>query len=375
MKEKNKIGTVLIISMVILIAIGFIGVSSSSIIDSMKSTNNTNPYYYSYKHLISVFIGFLGFIVGYKLDYHKYKKIWGFLFISAFVLCLIVLTSYVGKNIGNARRWISVGSITFMPSDIMKAASIVLCASYLDNNKKKIIKGKGTILSFYVIIFFSTLLILMQPDLSTSGVIMLTTVIMYFVVGAKLHKIGINLSGLLVIAFIYIKLIKTNYSNSRMDRIKSFLNPLGYAKEGWQLSQSLFAISSGSLFGLGIGKSIRKYRYLSQAYSDFIFAIVTEEMGFVGAFIVISMFFILIRQGAIIAMRAKDVFGTLLAVGITSSLGIQAFINIGVSLGLIPTTGVTLPFLSYGGTSMIVSMGMIGVLLNILNQSGKEEIR
>ena len=204
---------------------------------------------------------------------------------------------------------------------------------------------------------------------------MLTTVIMYFVVGAKLHKIGINLSGLLVIAFIYIKLIKTNYSNSRMDRIKSFLNPLGYAKEGWQLSQSLFAISSGSLFGLGIGKSIRKYRYLSQAYSDFIFAIITEEMGFVGAFIVISMFFILIRQGAIIAMRAKDVFGTLLAVGITSSLGIQAFINIGVSLGLIPTTGVTLPFLSYGGTSMIVSMGMIGVLLNILNQSGKEEIR
>ena len=100
MKEKNKIGTLLIISMVILTAIGFIGVSSSSIIDSMKSTNNTNPYYYSYKHLISIFIGFLGFIVGYKLDYHKYKKIWGFLFISAFVLCLIVLTSYVGKNIG-----------------------------------------------------------------------------------------------------------------------------------------------------------------------------------------------------------------------------------------------------------------------------------
>lgn len=375
MKEKNKIGTLLIISMVILTAIGFIGVSSSSIIDSMKSTNNTKPYYYSFKHLISILMGFSGFIIGYKVDYHIYKRIRYYLFIPALAVCFIVLMPSVGKNIGNARRWIPVGPITFMPSDIMKVASIVLCASYLDKNKKEIIKGKGTILSFYVIILFSTFLILRQPDLSTSGVIMLTTVIMYFVAGAKLHKIGINLSGLVVIAFIYIKLIKTNYSNSRVDRIKSFLNPLGYAKEGWQLSQSLFAISSGSLFGLGIGKSIRKYRYLSQAYSDFIFAIITEEMGFVGAFIVISMFFILIRQGAIIAMRAKDMFGTLLAVGITSSLGIQAFINMGVSLGLMPTTGVTLPFLSYGGTSMIVSMGMIGVLLNILNQSGKEEVR
>ena len=210
-------------------------------------------------------------------------------------------------------------------------------------------------------------LIMLQPDFGTGTILVMTIIAMLFVSGVnfsffiKIGMVGMVGACLLIIAAPY-----------RMERIVSFLNPWDYAQdEGWQIIQSLYAIGSGGLFGVGLGNSKQKYLYISEPHNDFIFAVLAEELGFIGCVAVIVLFGIFIWRGILIAMKAPDMFGSLLATGITSLIGIQAIINIAVVTSSIPVTGMALPFFSYGGTSLIILLCAVGVLLNISRQSQK----
>ena len=252
-----------------------------------------------------------------------------------------------------------------MPSDYLKAGSILYVARYIEAKYKELDTFKFGFIAMILFIIVPGGLIYKQPDLSTTIAYAGTIVVMFIASGVDL-KPTISLIILSIPAIGIFSIIKSSSEYSRMSRVKAVLNPLKYFNdEGWQLSQSLFAISTGSILGLGIGKSRQKFLYLSEAHNDFIFAIICEEMGLIGGALVIGLFLTIIYRGMKIAFEAEDIYSKVVSVGIVTIIGLQAFINIATVLGLIPPTGIVLPFVSYGGSSIVVFMGLIGILLNI----------
>lgn len=288
----------------------------------------------------------------------KYAK---WLLIGCFLLLLLVLIPGIGIVRGGARSWIGVGAFSIQPSEFMKLGLIIYLSVLLATEQKYITsfrKGFGPCL---LLIFTAFGLIMLQPDLGTGVVLVLTCMLMIFVAGARLiHFFGLAGLGVGGLTFL---ILSAPY---RISRVTSFLNPwedpLG---DGFQIIQSLYAIGPGGLMGMGLGKSLQKYFYLPEPQTDFIFAILAEELGFIGGTVVIGLFFLLFWRGIKISLEAPDLFGRFLALGIVSMLTIQVMINISVVIGLIPVTGITLPFLSYGGSSLTLTLCSVGVLLNI----------
>lgn len=318
------------------------------------------------KHIEFVALSLMAIFVLSHINILKFKKFSKEIFIITFIMCFLVY-SPLGRNVNNARRWIAIiGDFTIMPADFLKISSIMLMAYFIDRYKNKF-TFKNVFLKYLLIVFLVVLAIMIQPDLSTTFVIVSTITAMYIVAGMDKKAAFFSLSGIILGSISAIFLLKSGYS--RMSRLEAFFNPLKYRNDkSWQLIKSLFAITNGSIFGVGLGNGRQKYT-LSEAHNDFIFASIAEEFGFVGAILLIIAFIYLSMLGIKIANNVKNIYGKMIIMGITFSIGIQALVNIGTSTGIIPPTGVTLPFVSYGGSSLVMTSVMVAIVLSIVRYS------
>ncbi len=332
---------------------------SSSSVWALYKTGNDK--YYLYRQLIFAALGIIVYFISYSIDYNYWKKIIDYLFLISFLLLILVLIPGIGVIKNGARSWIGFKEISFQPSEFIKITYVLFLAKHLSKNNSKLIKY-----IFLTIIIFG--LIMLQPDFGT-GVIFFITIAFIMYISLLKYKY-IIIGGVLVIVGFIVMIMMAPY---RLERIFSFLNPwsdpLG---SGFQIIQSLYAISPASLFGYGLFKSRQKYFYLPEPQNDFIFAILCEELGIIGGFVVILLFFILIYIGYDLILHTKDMYAIYIVFGFTTLIAIQVFINIAVVIGLIPVTGVTLPFISYGGSSLIITMFMMGINTNILKNVKKE---
>lgn len=359
MGHKKSIDWVLFISTLILVLIGFIFVYSASYPEGYYRFDG-NGFFFLRKQVIAGLAGFVAMIFLSFFHYHIYRKLNKLILILAVISALSLFTAY-GTEAYGAQRWISIGGLNVQPSDLIKIAAIMYMSYYLEKKTNNIKKFKSGYLPVLLFIGFFSGIIAIQNDLSTSFVLALTLGVMYFAAGANLFHVAMTLAaGGGAIAYLIIN------EPFRVLRIVSFLDPFKYKQSfGWQVVQSIYALGTGGLFGMGLGKSRQKFFYIPLAYNDFIFSIIGEEIGFIGCFIVILFFIIIIWRGLRISINAKDTFGSLLALGITALIGIQALVHIAVVTSSMPPTGIALPFISAGGTSLLVFMSAVGVLLNI----------
>lgn len=359
---RNNYDAALIAVILILVFFGLIMVFSASAPSALAYEGN--EYHFIMRQGICAVIGIIGMFICARIDYHIYGR-WAFPILVASLL--ILFTVYIpglGKVINNARRWVGVGSLSLQPSEITKIGVIIFFAYSLSVMKDKIKKFWRGIMMYLMILGVFALVLMKQPHFSCTVVLCVSCVVIMFVAGAKIWHFGVlaAIVGCLGVLLI----IKEPY---RLERVMTFMDPFAdTADAGYQITNSLYAIGSGGLFGLGLGMSRQKLLYLPEPHNDFIFAIVCEELGLLGAIIVIVLFIMLIWRGYRIAQTARDTYGAYLATGITSLIGVQATLNIAVVTSTVPVTGVALPFFSYGGTSLVIMLASMGILLNISKQ-------
>ncbi|MEK6558970.1 MAG: putative lipid II flippase FtsW [Planctomycetota bacterium] len=356
---------------IIYIVVALLGFSIITVFSTDMSTirSGVNSYQFT-KHLLWIFVGTLLLITMAKVDYHYLQKLSIPLLVISFILIALVLIPGIGTVTNGARRWIRFSNFFgIQPSEFAKLSIIIFISSYIAKNHNLMsgfIKGFATPLGITAL---TSGLIIMEPDFGTSAFIAILSLIMLIVGGTRI--IYIFFTAIASVPFIYKLLFEVSF---RLDRLKAFLDPwkdpLG---AGYHIIQSWIALGSGGLTGLGVGGSRQKLFFLPESSSDFIFTIIGEEFGFIGAMIIISLFVLLIWQGLKIIHAAKDIFGFFLGLGITVMFGLQAAINIAVVSGRMPTKGIPLPFISSGGSSLLFSMIGIGILVNIARQSLESE--
>ncbi|GAA0445839.1 stage V sporulation protein E [Lentibacillus halophilus] len=358
-KSKNAPDYTLLAVILMLIAIGAVMVYSSSYI--WAEYKYADPYFFLKRQLLFSGIGVVALVFFMAIPYTTWKKYSHIALLVCFIMLLLVLIPGIGMERGGAQSWIGVGAFSVQPSEFMKLGLIIYLAAYLTMHQKFITSLKKGFLPCLLLVFTVFGLIMLQPDLGTGAVLVAACMIMIYAAGAKVkHFAGILAIGLIGLAGL---ILSAPY---RISRITAFLNPWeDPSGDGFQIIQSLYAIGPGGLMGLGFGESIQKYFYLPEPQNDFIFAIIGEEFGFLGSTFVIGLFVLLFWRGMRIALQAPDNFGKFLALGIVAILTIQVMMNISVVIGLIPVTGVTLPFLSYGGSSLTLTLCLAGILLNI----------
>ena len=315
------------------------------------------------KQLFGMAIGFVAMLFTSRIPYWfwgRHQVALGGLAVSAVLLILVIIPG-VGVYINGSRRWLRLGPLSFQPSELAKYAVVLFVALSLAARGKRVQRFFSGIMPVLIAPGIAFLLILEQPNLSTAGSILIVSVILVMLAGAKWRHMAVLGAGGLTVGAYY-----AWSAPYRRERLLSFTDPFAkMSDEGYQLSQSLIAFGSGGLFGMGLGSGRQKYAYLPYPESDFIFAIVGEDFGLLGCLAVILLFVALLFAGMRIALTCPDRFGCLLAAGITSMICVQAFINMGVVIGILPTTGLPLPFFSAGGTSLSITMAAIGVLLSI----------
>ena len=359
MKSHNYDKTLLVI--VLLLSIfGLIMISSASVVVSYNNFGY-NHYYLSHQFLYGFLPGIALLFLFKKCDYHIFKKYAAFLLIATVILLFLVFIPDLGLGLKGANRWVSFGGISFQPSEIAKLSFILYLAAWLEGKNKDLKTVSNTLMPFAVIVAIISIPLAMQPDIGTLCMIVLIAVIMYFISGAKMsHIFAIVSCGILGLA----ALIKI--APYRMDRLMVFMHPeLDPQGIGYQVNQALLALGSGGLFGVGFGHSRQKFNYLPEPIGDSIFAIIGEELGMIALIIIVVLFLLFALQGFKIAGKAKDDFGKFVAVGITSWITFQALMNIAAITSLIPLTGIPLPFVSYGGSALVMSLAGVGILLNI----------
>ena len=357
--EKNAPDYTLLVTTFLLVFIGIIMVFSSSSISALYIYNDT--YYFLKKQIIGAAVALIAMGFFSRLRYHAFLYIYPYIILGSLALLVAVLIPGIGKEINYATRWIDLGFFVIQPSEIAKLGVIIYAACSISkkgDNVKEFIMG---ITPYLFLLGLVTLMILKQPDLSTAAVICFGVFVMLFTAGAKMtHIITLFLGGL---AFGVFMIFSKEY---RLQRLLIFTDPWRDARgAGYQIIQSLYAIGSGRVFGLGLGQSRQKWFYIPEPQTDFIFSIIGEELGFIGGTFVILLFAIFIWRGFMIALNAPDKLGSLLAIGITSIIGIQTIINIAVVTSSMPVTGIPLPFISYGSSSLVVTLAATGILLNI----------
>ncbi|WP_072887664.1 stage V sporulation protein E [Ornithinibacillus halophilus] len=344
---------------ILLLIIGIVMVYSSSFV--WAEYKYADSFYFLKRQLLFAGAGVVAMFFIMFIPYTTWARYAKVILFSCFFLLIIVLIPGIGMTRGGAQSWIGVGAFSIQPSEFMKLGLIIFLSLYLSSNQKYITSLKKGFFPTLLLVFTAFGLIMLQPDLGTGMVLVLTCMIMIFVAGARIsHFVSLGVFGLIGFALL---IISAPY---RISRITAFLNPwedpLG---DGFQIIQSLYAIGPGGLLGVGLGESLQKYFYLPEPQTDFIFAILGEELGFLGGSFLIVLFALLFWRGIRVALEAPDLFGRFLALGIVSMLTIQVMINISVVIGLIPVTGITLPFLSYGGSSLTLTLCSVGILLNI----------
>jgi len=320
-----------------------------------------NEYKFFISQAIFLIIGILLMSILSKIDYKIYQKYANIILLACGILLILVLIPGIGTVRNGSRSWFGIGGLGLQPSELSKVGLIIFTSKYLSKNEKEMRNIKAGILPilFIILLFFG--LIMLEPDFGTGMVITLTLVVMIFISESKISFfIGIALIGILgIVALIIV-------APYRVARIVSFLNPwVDPLGSGFQIIQSLYAIGPGGLLGMGFMKSRQKYFYLPEPQTDFIFSIISEEFGFLGVLIVCIAFFSIFYTSMKIFFKTDDLFGKYLVFGLSFGIILQATLNLAVVVGLVPVTGVTLPFLSYGGSSLLVSMASIGIILNV----------
>ena len=320
-----------------------------------------NQYKFFISQVVFLGIGFIIMNVLSKIDFRLYKKYANHILFICLVLLILVLIPGIGSVRNGSRSWFGIGGLGLQPSELSKIGLIIFTSKYLSQNEREMRSIKHGILPIMGVILLFFGLIMLEPDFGTGMVITLTLVVMIFISESKISFfVGCGILGLLGIVGLII------VAPYRMARIVSFLNPwtdpLG---SGFQIIQSLYAIGPGGLLGMGFMKSRQKYFYLPEPQTDFIFSIISEEFGFLGVLIVCASFFAIFYSSMKIFFKTKDLFGKYLVFGLSFGIILQAILNLAVVVGLVPVTGVTLPFLSYGGSSLLVSMTSIGIILSV----------
>lgn len=349
--------------LLVLLVGGLFLLSSASVHLSQRLYGSIS--YMVFRQALAALAGIAGFFLVQFVPY-KYWRMAALPFMAiALVLLVLVFVPGIGLELKGASRWIQTGFGTFQPSEIAKLALVIFLAWWLDRKKGQIGSFRYGFLPFLVIMGLVGGLVVFEPDLGTFGVMAGTALLMFFVGGGRVTQVG-ALVALVLIAAVVLSFI-TPY---RMARVNVFLNPeLDPQGAGYQVRQAAIAIGSGGFWGVGYGNSQQKYNYLPEPVGDSVFAIVAEEFGFLGAAAVILLFLLLLWRGMLIARRAPDMFAKLLVTGIVSSIALQALINMGSISGLLPLTGIPLPFISYGGTSLAITIASLGIVYQIAKQS------
>lgn len=367
MKREPLFDLWILLITLILVMIGLIMVFSTSSILAQQRYDDS--YYFIKKQIVYVVIG-LGFLVTLmNIDYHSLKKPVYVLLGISFILLILVLIPGIGVRVAGARRWINIGFMRFQPAEILKVSLVIWLAYSLDKKGDLVKSFKIGVLPHLLIAGIFILLLLLQPDFGTAAVIGLISIGLLFAAGVPWgYLLGIGAAAL---PAVYLMVYNVPY---RRERILSFLNPWKDPGDtGFQIIQSFLAFYSGKITGLGLGDGRQKLFFLPEAHTDFIFSVIGEEVGLLGVFSILVLFFIFTFRGIRVAINANDQFGRFLAAGITLMISVQASLNIGIVLGLLPTKGLPLPFVSFGGSSLVMTLAATGILLNISSQNWRDK--
>jgi cell division protein FtsW len=357
-----------------LLLVGLVMVASASI--SVSEHETGNPFFYFERQLIYVGLGLVAALVAIAIPTSVWEKHSIYLLGGAFVLLLLVLIPGLGHEVNGSRRWVRLGFMNFQVSELARVMLLTYIASYAVRRSDELCSSFKGFMKPVGVLAAAAVLLLLEPDFGAATVLMATGLAVLFLAGVRLHHLlvpvvlGVCAMGLLAVT-----------SSYRMRRLVAFRNPWEDPFDsGFQLVQSLIAIGRGEWFGVGLGSSVQKLFYLPEAHTDFVFAVLAEELGFVGVLLVVCLFALLVGRAMEISRRAADAgltFQSYVAASIGIWVGLQAFVNIGVNMGLLPTKGLTLPLLSYGGSSMLVTLGVIGLLLRInheVQMSGRSAV-
>lgn len=361
-RKRRKMGNIdygIFYTVMILLAIGVVMVYSASSFYAMIRGDSMS---FLKKQVLAAIMGIIAFVIFVRFDYHKLKK---FTLPAMIITIPLLFLVFLFEPVNGAQRWIQLGPLSFQPSELAKYVVVLALASVLTAKGEKIKDIKTGVLPCLAIGIFYAGCVLMQKNLSVAAIIVFVTFIMIFSSGAQFkHLVAVCIPVALAGAAAAI------LEPYRFKRLANFIDPWkDAAGDGYQLIQSFYALGAGGVTGLGLGQSRQKTLYMPEPHNDFIFSIIGEELGLIGCLVILALFIILIWRGFKVAMDARDTYGTLLALGITSVIAVQTIINIAVVTGSMPVTGVPLPFISYGGTSLAITMAAMGILLNISRQS------
>ena len=369
MKDKKPFDFWLFMTVLILLSLGLIMVFSASAPTAEKEYDDI--YFIIKKQLRFAVLGVAAMLLAANYDYRKYggKTVLALMGISVIMLILVLIPG-IGREVNGSWRWIYFGSIPFQPSELAKLALILFLSFYLSKRKKPLNTFFGDLMPYLLVVGLIALLLLLETHLSATIIMISIALIILFVAGAKI-KHFILLTAPVCTALIAV----ISFTEYMKPRITSYLDPWSNPKGvGWQTIQSLYAIGSGGLLGRGLGQSMQKFLYIPFPHNDYIFAILAEELGYIGVITVLLLFMIFIWRGIKIAVHAPDMYSSLLAVGITSLIAVQSLFNVAVVTNTVPPTGVSLPFFSSGGTSLVLFLIEVGILLNISRYSSYERI-
>ena len=361
--ENTSVDLTFLVMVILLLVFGLVMMFSASYAQGYYREGNS--YHYIVRQLLWAVVGLGAMFVFSRLDYHVWRKLAWPLFP---VVTAMLILCYFMPPVNDAHRWIFIGSFQFQPSELAKFSLVLLFSHLLVSNEKKLGRFRYGIFPFAVVLGVYAGLIVKEPHLSATILLVVMGGIMLVVGGLPMKWIAAA-GGIAAAGVAAIMLVPSLHERA-MERITIWKNPasdpLG---TGYQILQSLYAIGSGGLMGLGLGKSCQKYLYLPEEHNDYIFPILCEELGFVGAMVVLVLFMLLIIRGYWIAMHARDRFGALMAAGLTTHLALQVFLNIGVVTNFLPATGISLPFFSYGGTALLIQLFEVGLILSVSRQN------
>ncbi len=358
-ETKHRPDVILLIVTLLLLTVGTVMIYSSSSMIAMEKFSD--GYYFLKKQMLFVCLGIVIMVVISKLPYTMWRDLaYPGIFFSIVLLILVVVPG-LGTKVGGATRWLRLGGFSFQVSEVVKVALVLFMAHFLTKKIQHIKEFKKIYTVPLIVLGVVIALVMLQPDFGTSVIMVTVVMTMFFMAGSRI----VYLAGL-VSACVPVGIMLVIHESYRIKRWMSFRNPWSDPDgTGFQIIQSFISFGSGGTFGVGLGNSMQKLFYLPEPHTDFILSVIAEEGGFIGVGIVIVLFIILVCRGFVISFHSSDLFGTLLAAGLTIVIAVEAFINMAAVMGLIPTKGLALPFLSYGGTSLIISMVTVGILLNI----------
>ncbi len=361
-KVALKYDPLLVGSIILLMSLGLVMVASASL--HIAAEDYGQPWFYAMRQLIFIGLGLAAGMVAFGIPVAVWEKLGPWLLLGGLALLLLVLVPGIGRSVNGATRWINLGVINLQVSEPMKLFVILYLAGYLVRRGAEVRTSFKGFLKPMVVLSLVAFLLLLEPDFGASAVIMATALAMMFIGGVRLWQFGLLL--LLVVLAMALLAITSPY---RMERLTTFLNPWADPfNSGFQLTQALIAIGRGEIWGVGLGSGVQKLFYLPEGHTDFLFAVLAEEFGLIGSLLVITLFVVLVARAFCIARQAEvkgQPFAAYLAYGVGLWLGLQAFINIGVNMGVLPTKGLTLPLMSYGGSSIVVCCVALALLLRV----------